>query len=145
MGQKIGPFRVVLDTNVLVSSLLFTSEKWSWLRNGWSWGRIVPLVCKTTTVELIRVLNYPKFRLSHAEQQIILETFLPFVETHPDPPPAPALPACRDPKDQIFLELASSTTVDYLISGDADLLDYPAPAELIILPPAKFFHLIHEV
>jgi predicted nucleic acid-binding protein len=32
------------------------------------------------------------------------------------------VPRCRDPKDQIFLDLADSAMVDYLVTGDEDLL-----------------------
>ena len=55
--------RVVLDTNCIVSSLVFSSPGLEWLRLSWQDSEIVPLVNKATVNELLRVLDYPKFKL----------------------------------------------------------------------------------
>ena len=115
------PPRLVLDTNVLVSALLFHSGRLSWLRGAWNSGRIRPLAGRETTAELIRVLGYPKFGLSDADRQDILEDYLPFCETVTVPDPPPAVPECRDPFDRPFLELALAGNADALVTGDADL------------------------
>ena len=73
------PVRPVLDTNVLVSALLFHSGALSWLRGAWRSGRIRPLAGRQTVAELIRVLAYPKFALSDAERQDLLDDYLPFL------------------------------------------------------------------
>ncbi|HKK65879.1 MAG TPA: hypothetical protein VJ967_08485 [Clostridia bacterium] len=44
MDEKIEPLRVVLDTEVLISSMLFARERWNWLRNAWIWQRLRPIV-----------------------------------------------------------------------------------------------------
>ena len=95
------PVRPVLDTNILVSALLFHSGALSWLRGAWRSGRIRPLAGQQTTTELIRVLAYPKFALSDREQQELLDDYLPFCETVAVPKPPPAVPACRDPFDRL--------------------------------------------
>ena len=69
--------RVVLDTNVVLSALLFTSGRLAWIRRAWQHQQLKPLVCRETASELLRVLAYPKFKLSTAEQQALLEDFLP--------------------------------------------------------------------
>ena len=51
-----GP-RVVLDTNVLMSALLFHAGSVSWLRLAWQSQKIRPLVSHDTAAELIRVLS----------------------------------------------------------------------------------------
>ncbi|MFA7173103.1 MAG: hypothetical protein WC340_06770 [Kiritimatiellia bacterium] len=43
---------------------------------------MLPLISKETLVELIRVLNYPKFKLTPLEQQAVLEAFLPHAAIH---------------------------------------------------------------
>ena len=116
------PPRLVLDTNILVSALLFHSGRLSWLRGAWSSGRIRPLAGRETTAELIRVLGYPKFRLSDSDRQDILEDYLPFCETATAPDPPPAVPECRDPFDRPFLELAIVADTYALVTGDDDLL-----------------------
>ncbi|MCY4397071.1 MAG: putative toxin-antitoxin system toxin component, PIN family [Rhodospirillaceae bacterium] len=115
------PPGLVLDTNILLSALLFHSGRLSWLRGAWSSGRIRPLAGRETTAELIRVLGYPKFKLSEADRQDLLEDYLPFCETVAVPDPPPAVPECRDPFNRPFLELALAGRADALVTGDADL------------------------
>jgi putative PIN family toxin of toxin-antitoxin system len=114
---------VVLDTNVLVSALLFRSGRLSWLRQAWQTMALRPVMAKPTTEELLRVLAYPKFRLTSAEVEALLEELLPWVEVFAAPIPSVVKRwTVRDPKDQIFLDLALGAGVDLLVTGDADLL-----------------------
>ena len=55
--------RVVHDTNVAVSALLFRAGRLAWLRDARDAGTVVPLVCRSTVAELEQVLLYPKFDL----------------------------------------------------------------------------------
>jgi uncharacterized protein len=115
--------RAVLDTNVLVSALLFRSGRLSWLRQAWQTMALRPVMAKPTTEELLRVLAYPKFRLSAADVEALLEELLPWVEVFAAPIPSVVKRwTVRDPKDQIFLDLALGAGVDLLVTGDADLL-----------------------
>lgn len=130
--------RVVLDNNVVLSSLLFTQGRLAWVRHHWQHGLIRPLVCRETTEELLRILAYPKFRLTPAEQQALLGSFLPFVEAVQLPATWPSLPACRDPKDQVFLVLAHVAQADALITGDQDLLVMQDEFDDLIMTPEVF-------
>ena len=115
--------RAVLDTNVLVSALMFRSGRLSWLRQAWQTMALRPVMAKPTTEELLRVLAYPKFRLSAADVEALLEELLPWVEVFAAPIPSVVKRwTVRDPKDQIFLDLALAAGVDLLVTGDADLL-----------------------
>jgi putative PIN family toxin of toxin-antitoxin system len=116
------PPRVVLDTNLVLSSLVFINGRLAALRHAWQGGKCVPLVSKATTAELIRVLAYPKFKLSDDEQQELLADYLPWCATVHIPNPPPVTPECRDPFDLQFLQLAVAGKADYLVSGDHDLL-----------------------
>lgn len=117
------PLRVVLDTNVVLSALLFRSGAVRPLQALWQQGRLVPVVSQTVVRELLRVLAYPKFRLTSAERNALLAEYLPWTEPV-DVPLAPSidLPVCRDPRDQPFVELAHAAAARHLVSGDADLL-----------------------
>ena len=64
--------RVVLDTNALVSALLFSGIS-SKLVSLWQNGLITPLLSREILDEYLRVLSYPKFALSEEE-------ILPFAE-----------------------------------------------------------------
>ena len=64
MGKReAAPLRVVVDTNVLLSALLFGGQPGR-LRDLWVEGRIVPLVSQETFAEFSKVLYYPKFDLA---------------------------------------------------------------------------------
>ena len=113
--------RVVLDTNVLVSALVFRTGNPSALRVAWQSERILPLVSRDTASELIRVLAYPKFRLSDTERNDLLGEYLPWCESI-DVPVDIAVPDVRDPDDRVFLRLAMAGQANMLVTGDDDLL-----------------------
>ena len=123
------PLHVVLDTNVVLSALVFGGGTAGQLRRAWQSGHVLPLACTLSIQELLRVLAYPKFRLSAAEQQELLGDYLPFVETVRIPAPPPAVPVCRDPMDMPFLQLALAGRAAVLVSGDLDLLALAADFE----------------
>lgn len=129
--------RLVLDTNVLLSALLFNQSTFSWLRQSWQTEVIRPLVCRETTEELLRVLSYPKFKLTKEDQEELLGDYLPWCETVTVSPNA-EVPDCRDPFDRPFLLLARSAKADGLITGDKDLLVLADVFDIPILPPSIF-------
>jgi putative PIN family toxin of toxin-antitoxin system len=116
------PPRVVLDTNAVVSALLFGGGPAGRLRAGWQSGRLVPLASAATAGELVRALGYSKFRLSASEQSELLADFMPWVEVVRIPHPPPPVPDCRDPLDAPFLHLAVAGKAKALVSGDRALL-----------------------
>ncbi|MBI3140546.1 MAG: putative toxin-antitoxin system toxin component, PIN family [Rhodocyclales bacterium] len=127
--------RVVLDTNVVVSALLFQAGRLAWLREAWQRGRIVPVVTRATVEELLRVLEYPKFRLTAAEREELLADYLPFAEVAASPEDPARLPACRDPDDEMFLQAAAAGGAEALATGDADLLALAGQTGFVILTP----------
>jgi len=114
--------RIVLDTNVVLSALLFSKGRLAWVRQAWQHQQFRPLLCRDTANELLRVLAYSKFKLSAQEQQSLLGDFLPYTEVVTLPTPWPLLPACRDEKDLVFLVLMQVSQADALVSRDADIL-----------------------
>lgn len=129
--------RVVLDTNTLVSALLFRNGRLSWLRLAWQRGDLVPLVCKRTVSELLRVLSYPKFRLGEPEIRDLLGDLLPFVETLSGVQASIDSPRCRDEDDQMFIDLALAAGSDALVTGDSDLLVLADTSAIPIITPAE--------
>ena len=133
----MSPLRPVLDSNVLVSALVFPAGKLPWIRRAWQAGIIRPLTSHDTTAELIRVLSYPKFRLTRDEQEALLGDYLPWCDTVLVLSP-PKVPACRDPSDLPFLELALAAEADALVTGDPDLLELAEVFSVPILTPSLF-------
>ena len=131
------PPRIVLDTNVLLSALLFHAGALSWLRLAWQSEAIHPLASHDTTTELIRVLSYPKFKLSSDEREDLLGDYLPWCETVTVPNKI-KLPDCREPFERPFLALALTAKADALITGDKDLLALSHLCAVPVLTPAAF-------
>lgn len=130
--------RVVLDTNCLVSALIFSRGKFAWLREAWQTKRLIPLASRDTVSELLRVLAYPKFKLSPDEQWALLAEFLPFVETVKVETPPAGLPEIRDADNVIFLALAAVAQADALVSGDGDIQAVRSQFRIPVLSVAEF-------
>ncbi len=132
----LSPPRVVLDTGVVVCALVFSSGRLARLRAAWRGGRLVPLVSRDTVNELLRVLAYPKFRLSTDEQRTLLGDYLPWCEAVTVAARQRGIPRCRDPFDRPFLALAYSAGADALVTGDDDLLTLAPRSRVPIVSPA---------
>ena len=137
-------WRVVVDTNLVLSALIFGGRPAA-LRTLWQRGSIVPLVSATTVGELIRVLAYPKFRLDAQDREQLLGDYLPYCESVRASDPPPPVPACRDPFDTPFLELALAGGADGLITGDRDLLALSPDFACPILRVDEFLGRLGEI
>jgi len=125
MGKKEkAPLKVVLDTNILVSALLFRGEL-SRIVELWKNGRLIPLISKATFQELKAVLEYPKFRLTKDEiRTIVEEEILPFFEVVEVADDVSGI--CNDPDDDKFISCAISASADVIVSGDKHLYELHA-------------------
>lgn len=130
--------RAVLDTNVVLSALVFTSGRLTPLRTGWRNGRFRPLVSKDTATELMRALAYPKLKLTREEQQELLADYLPYCETVRIPARGVPVPVCRDPADRCFLVLAAVGKARVLVTGDQDLLAIQPLPDFVTSTPGSF-------
>jgi putative PIN family toxin of toxin-antitoxin system len=128
--------RLVLDTNVLISALLFKGEL-SRIVGLWQKGKIVPVISKETFDELRTVLEYPKFSLSRGEIKSLIEyDILPFFEVvivskH-------VKGACRDPGDEKFISCAISASADWIVTGDKDLSNLKKYRSIRIIHASDF-------
>jgi putative PIN family toxin of toxin-antitoxin system len=143
MGKrKKEGLKVVLDTNVLISGLLFTGETSRVVR----WGkdrRIIPVITRETFEELRSVLHYPKFALRRQEIRDIIEIeILPYFEVIDVVQSVRNV--CRDPEDDKFIACAISAGVDYLVTGDQDLANMKKYKNIRILIIAEFLKLFGE-
>ena len=119
MGKKEEVVRLVLDTNVLVSALLFRSVV-SALFDAWRGDRFRLAVSEPILDEYQRVLEYPEFRLSeHEASAIMLQLVLPYCDRFqvPDRPRY-----CTGPDDDKFIHCALAARAAALVSGDRAVL-----------------------
>ncbi len=140
MGKKkIGVKKVVLDTNILVSALLFKGRL-SGIVELWKGGEIVPVLSHETFQEFTRVLAYPKFSLTEDEiKKLIEEEIVPYFELINTTTVVKNV--CQDPDDDKFLSCALSASADLIISGDKDLCDIKQHKNIKIITPQNFLQL----
>jgi len=137
--------RIVLDTNCLVSALVFSRSRLSPLRISWQASRYIPLGCAESVSELIRVLAYPKFELAREELEQLLGDILPYLETCTIRGPYDSIDGLRDPSDAVFIRLARQAKADLLVSGDADILALQGKIPgLAISSPVEFLHSLEK-
>jgi len=78
-------WRVVLDTPVLLQALISGVGAGQSLRRAWQAGQLKPLMSTDTAEELLKVLSWPRLKLTPAAQQELLADVLPYVEVVPGP------------------------------------------------------------
>jgi putative PIN family toxin of toxin-antitoxin system len=128
--------RVVFDTTIVVSALVFANGRLTWLRQHWRERGCVPLISRATAAELTRVLGYPKFHLSSDDRRELLAEYLPNCEIIKVTRRCKLV--CRDANDQPFLDLAQGGKADLLVSGDRDLLALAGETRFLIETPAAY-------
>ena len=139
--------RIVIDTNVAVSGLLWGGPPNQLLR--WARHTILDIVgCEETTDELRHVIEYEKFceRLSELKTTsnetmayfMNLITFVPTPESIPEA-------IHEDPFDNIFLALASESNAYLIISGDKHLVDLGEYNRIQIVTPSEAIRVIKEL
>ena len=132
----MGTRKVVVDTNVVVSALLFGGHPGR-LIELWQMGAIKPMASKQIIDEYLRVLTYPKFNLSEEEinfllyQQIL--SYFDVIDVHPGPGIIK-----EDPGDDKFIWCALAGNAKFIISGDRHLLALKFYRKIKIFSPADF-------
>jgi putative PIN family toxin of toxin-antitoxin system len=129
-----GPY--VFDTNVLVSALLFAQS-----RPRQAFDAALAQGSILTSLELLSeldaVLSRPKFNryLLREERTRFLQAFIQqavLIEV------TEHIEVCRDPKDNMVLELAVSGGASHIVTGDADLLGLNPFHGIAIASPDAF-------
>jgi putative PIN family toxin of toxin-antitoxin system len=127
--------RIVIDTGVLISAALLDGSVPMRARNhAIQHGRLIGT--EETLREFAVKLLLPKFDayVSRTAREALVRSFLPIVEIVPV---TQVIRACRDPKDDKFLEAAVNGRADLIITGDKDLLTLSPFAGVEILSATK--------
>jgi uncharacterized protein len=128
--------RIVVDTNALISRLLLPdSIPGQAVRKAVDSGQL--LVSEATMLELVEVLGRPKFDryISMEDRRDFFRLLVRIAELVPV---NYAVHACRDPKDDMFLELAVNGQAHLIITQDADLLALHPFRGIPILTPSEY-------
>ncbi len=132
--------RIVIDTNVIISAMILKESK---PRKVLDWviknGRLLMSSELFSEIEDVadreRITKY----LSLDEKK----EFVDYLSINSEfISPNEQITACRDPKDDMILELATNGKAGYIITGDTDLLDLDTFELIDIITPHNFFDLI---
>lgn len=130
--------RLVIDTNVLLSALLWRSTPHALLEQARD-GVATLISSPTLLAELANVLERPKFDAilvkSNTSRTHLLSQVRLLLEVI-EPPPLEQ-PVCRDPDDDAVLALARAALADLIVSGDDDLLSLRIFENIPIVTPAQ--------
>lgn len=137
--------RAVIDTNVLLSALLWGGTPHALMEHVRN-GAVTLISSPALLAELARVIDRPKFdvillRTNTSRAQTLAEVRL--LAEVIDPPPL-AQPVCRDKDDDAVLALAMAAQADIVISGDDDLLCLNPFEGIPILTPAQALQKVLE-
>ncbi len=134
--------KVLLDTNIYISAFLFKGKPRSIIED-LSDGKFTAFISKHILEELEATLIRPKFKLKanvvfHILQEIKDITSIVINK------PLKSYHNLRDRNDFHILETAFSAKVDYLVTGDKDLLSLQGIDQFKIISPDQFVSILSE-
>lgn len=131
--------KIVLDTNVFISGVFWKGTPRKILET-WVQGKITLCLTESIYLEYLRVLH------EIDDNGLLSFEWIDFVTQHAviydDLNSASLL--CRDPDDQKFLDCAFTAKVNFLVSGDKDLLVLEHVHQIPILSPADFITILSK-
>lgn len=138
--------RAVLDTNVLVSSLIAEHGFPRQILDAWLEDRYALVTSLYLIEELIHVLSYPRIakrlRLDEDELAAILAALLSKAKVTPGHLRLPGV--TRNPKDDAVVACAKEGDADYIVSGDQDLLVLGEYEGIRVVAPCRFVEILQE-
>lgn len=126
--------KMVIDTNVFISGLLFGGKPEQILKS-WAKNEFILCISPELQAEIVNKLQI-KFKVS---SKIIDDLIVDLEEQAKKFLPHANVSLLRDPNDNLLLELADEAKADYLISGDKDVLIIKEYKGTKIISPAEFF------
>lgn len=133
---------VVVDTNIVVSAALkSTSTPVLALLTARTSARLA--ISRAVRDEYVEVLSRPKFAkaIPPAQRDAFLSSLLADAVMFE---PAVRVHDCRDPDDNMYLELALAADAEVIVSGDADLLELSPWRGIPILTASSYLRVMSE-
>ncbi len=113
--------RIILDTNVLISAIFFETGNEARILDEVLRGKVTLVSSLDILQEFRETLAAPKFKLTPLEILSVFQLMVSISEIVLAPPSSEL--KCRDPDDQKFLDCAVEGGLDFLATGDRDLLE----------------------
>lgn len=135
--------RVVVDTGILVSALIRPKGAIGDVLHSLRDGRFAAIYSTPMMLEVTEVLGRPKIQEKYHVQPDDMEALINLVRLRGELViPKKIITACRDPKDNKFLEAALAGEADAIVTGDDDLLVLHPFEGVEILRPAELLERI---
>jgi len=131
--------RILLDTNVYVSAILFNGKPRLILEEIIE-EKVFAFISNDILKEFEDTLSKPKFKLTNDFIQIVVSEIRDITKLTNTTPLNNYLDL-RDRDDYHILEAAYSAKVDYLITGDKDLLTLKKIREFNIVNPEEYLRI----
>lgn len=132
--------RVVLDTNIFISSVL--GRRLRVIVDEWKAGKFKLIVSEAIAREYLDVINRPKFQIPHIEIVTVTEYLLQYAEFVT--PEEEFVVIAADPTDDKFLDAAVAGKVNFIVSGDGHLLALRSFQDIPIITAADFIALLNS-
>jgi putative PIN family toxin of toxin-antitoxin system len=128
-------YRIILDTNLWISFLI--TKNYSKLDSILFSRQCVLVFSIELLTEFIDVIKRPKFHKYASDSDIedilkTIEDYAEYVEVKT------SIDKCRDPKDNFLLSLSLDGKADYLLTGDAALLEIKKIGKTRIITISEF-------
>ncbi len=135
--------RVVVDANVLVSAAISVGPSHRIVSAAFMAEGVTAIVCPALLAEVANVLDRPRIqkRLPADRAVALLDDLVTLLEVVADP--SNVEPVTRDPKDDYLVALAMEHGVDFIVSGDKDLLEWEEQSPPV-MTPAAFWTLLES-
>ena len=135
MGKK----RIVIDTNLFISALGWGGKP-EQIIDEVMHGKYKLVSSMKQFEELSAVLNYPKFDFSDNQKQrflLLITELSTIIKTKKK------LKIADDEKDNMILEIANETNIDYIVTGDDDLLRLKEFKQTKIVTVSDFLNILN--
>jgi putative PIN family toxin of toxin-antitoxin system len=138
--------RAVVDTNILIRALIKPQGTVGPVLTRLRDGDYTLLYAGPLLDELVAKLALPSIHDKYHLTDDDVETVLALILLRGEPVmPQRRITACRDPKDNVVLEVAVAGEADYIVTGDNDLLVLHPFEGIHIVGPAEFLGALETV
>lgn len=135
--------RVVVDTNIIVRAVIKPQGSVGPVLQRLRLREYTLLISRPTLDELVEVLHRPRLRVKYQLSDSALRATIRLIVARSELiRPSVQISACRDPKDDKFIEVAVTGKADVIVSGDDDLLTLAPYAGIPIVLPNQFLTML---
>lgn len=140
--------RAVVDTSVLVSSVMVSAGVPAQVFDAWRANRFVLVTSPKILHEVRSTLDYPRIRQKYPVTDAIVDRLVMILEVEAEVAtwePDVSEARLRDPNDDMVLACALAGRASYVVSSDQDLLTVGEYRGVRIVTPRQFLSRLEEI